>query len=245
MGPPVLDALIAFFWPGACPACQAPAPDNGLCGTCARLVTMAAGVAPPEALEGVPAFVACRYAGVVRDLVLRMKFGRERHPAGALGAILAEALVRSGVARGADCVVPMPLSRRRLKERGFNQAALLAAVVAESLGLPRLDGLLARPVHRPPQAECDAAERARNVRGVFRAADGAFGRAVLLVDDVITTGHTMAEAASALCGAGARLVIACAVAESGWSEAVPSAATSVRSAGGDTERRGAPGPAVS
>ena len=67
-------------------------------------------------------------------------------------------------------------------------------------------------MNRPPQADLGSAERARNVRGVFRAGDGVFGRALLLVDDVITTGHTMAEAANALETAGARRVVCCAVA---------------------------------
>jgi ComF family protein len=213
---PVVDALIRFFYPGACPACQAESDENGLCGVCARTVPLASGLTAPEALGARPALVACRYTGVVRDLVLRLKFAREVHPATALGDILGAALVDSGFARDADSVVPMPLSRRRMRERGFNQAERIAAVVARRLGLPVLERLLVRPVHRPPQADLGQKERARNVSGVFRGGDGAFGRAILLVDDVITTGHTMAEAAATLEAAGARRLLLCAVAESGW-----------------------------
>jgi ComF family protein len=213
---PFLDALTAFFYPGACPACLAASGDDALCAACARTVPAAPALAAPDALGGAPVVVACRYAGVVRDLVLRMKYGRESHPAAALGGLLAAALSGSGAARGADCLVPMPLSRRRLRQRGFNQAERLAAVAGRALGLPVLEKLLRRPVDRPPQAALGKEERAMNVRGVFRASDAAFGRAILLVDDVITTGHTMAAAVSALECAGARRVVPCAVAESGW-----------------------------
>lgn len=225
----VLEALIRFFYPGACPACLAPTADDDLCGACGRLVARARGLAVPDALADVPTLVACRYAGVVRDLILRIKFGRESHPAAALGRLLARAVSDSGIARWADCVVPMPLSGRRLRERGFNQAERIAAVVAPVLGLPVLARLLRRPVHKPPQADLGKAERAGNVRGVFQAGDAAFGRAILLVDDVVTTGHTMAEAAFTLFHAGARRVIACAVAESGWADDARSAGEARRS----------------
>jgi ComF family protein len=209
--PPVLEALVRFLYPGACPACREPSEDDALCPRCAREVPGARGFPLPEALAGRPALAACRYAGVVRELVLRLKFERDPHPARALGSLLADAALREGFARDADCVVPMPLSGRRLRQRGFNQAEAVAAAVAARLGAPLLR-LLLRPVHRPPQADLGPSRRALNVRGVFRARDGAFARAALLVDDVVTTGHTMAEAAAALEAAGARRVLCGAVA---------------------------------
>jgi ComF family protein len=215
--PPVLlDALIRFFYPGACPGCRSPHDDDQLCADCARKVPGARDLVAPPPLEGLPTLVACRYEGVVRELVLSLMFGREAHPATALGALLAGAVSAAGFARDADAVVPMPLSSRRQRSRGFNQAERIAAVSAARLGIPLLPRLLARPLHRPPQAELGAGERAQNVRGAFRARDGAFGRAILLVDDVITTGHTMGEAARALFEAGARHVLCAAVAASGW-----------------------------
>jgi ComF family protein len=210
----VLEPLIRFFYPGACPGCLAPSEEDLLCAECARSVPGAAGLPAPDALRDAPMLVACRYAGVVRDLVLELKFARNPHPARALGALLAGRVLAAGFARRADCVVPVPLAARRLRVRGFNQAALIAEPVAAALGVRVLPRLLRRPFHRPPQADLGPAERARNVRGVFRARDGAFGRAVLLVDDVITTGFTIAEAAAALVAGGAREVLCAAVASS-------------------------------
>jgi ComF family protein len=212
----VLDSLVRFFYPGACPACSAPSDRDHLCAECARQVPLASAVAVPEVLARFPTIVACRHAGVVRELILKLKFGRDPHPATALGALLGDVLVSSAFARDADAIVPIPLSRSRARRRGFNQADLIASAVGRRLGVPLLPGILRRPVHRPPQADLGPTERGRNVRGVFRAGEGGFGRAVLLLDDVITTGHTMAEAANTILAAGARRVSCCAVAESGW-----------------------------
>jgi competence protein ComFC len=224
------DSLIRFFYPGSCPVCFQATEENGLCEGCAREVPLAHDLAPPDPLAGFPACAACRYAGVVRDLVLQLKFGRDPHPATALGELLAGCLAASGFARDADSLVPVPLSRRRLRQRGFNQAERIARVVGQRLGIPVIE-LLSRPLHRPPQADLGAEERARNVRGAFRGKDGAFGRAVLVLDDVITTGHTMAAAAAALEAAGARRVFLCAAAASGWQETLPA----LRSASGGRE----------
>jgi competence protein ComFC len=212
----LFDALLSFFYPPACPACLGRSEHDGLCEECSRSTPWLGDLPAPAPLVRWPVVAACRYAGVVRDLVLAMKFGRDAHPATALGLILADALGKSGFARDADSVVPMPLSRKRLRERGFNQAERIGAVVAARLGVPLMTGLLARPVHRPPQVDLGPEERATNVRGVFSGKQGVFGRAVLLLDDVITTGHTIAEAAAALEAEGARRVMLCAVAASGW-----------------------------
>ena len=109
----------------------------------------------------------------------------------------------------ADFVLPMPLSRQRLAERGFNQSLLLARALAPG----RVDaGLLLRTRHTPPQSALERAERLRNVRGAFaveplRAREVA-GRQVLLVDDVMTSGASLHAAAEVLLAAGAAAVSA-------------------------------------
>jgi ComF family protein len=215
---PVIDAVLRFLYPPACPACRGPSADDELCADCAPILPLARGLVVPDCLAALPVVVACRYAGLIRDLVIELKFARDPHPSRALGALLRAAVAATPEAASSDAIVPIPLSRRRLRRRGFNQAALIAAPVAAALGTPLLPGLLRRPRHAPPQAGLGPGERARNVSFAFEPSDGLFGRAVLLVDDVITTGHTMAEAAAAVLRGGARRVACAAVAASGWEQ---------------------------
>ncbi len=100
-----------------------------------------------------------------------------------------------------DAVVPVPLHRRRLAERGFNQAVLLARPLARALGVPLLVGRLVRVRPTRPQVGLEADARRDNVRGAF-AMRGEVPRRVLLVDDVRTTGATLGEAARVLAGSG-------------------------------------------
>ena len=107
-----------------------------------------------------------------------------------------------------DVVVPIPLHPHRLRERGFNQSALLAAELARRLDR-RFDGRsLVRVQDTPHQARLEEEERRRNLRGAFAVPDGSLvrGRTVLLVDDVMTTGTTLSFAARALVDAGAARV---------------------------------------
>ena len=106
-------------------------------------------------------------------------------------------------------VVPLPLHPRRLRQRGFNPAQLLARSVARALDVRLAPGLLERMRDTPSQTGLDRRERHRNVRDAFRARAGCRPPPrVLLVDDVVTTGSTLAEAARALRRAGALEVAA-------------------------------------
>lgn len=112
-----------------------------------------------------------------------------------------------------DCLVPVPLSARRFLARGYNQAVILAEPLAVAAGVPLRCGLLHRVRHTLPQASLvDAAARQRNVRGAFVASGRLDGQVVGLVDDVVTTGATLAAAATALRRAGAREVLGIALA---------------------------------
>jgi predicted amidophosphoribosyltransferase len=115
-----------------------------------------------------------------------------------LGKLLARAaLPYAGLA---ECVVPVPLHPRKLRKRGYNQSALLAAHVARALGLPLSTRVLQRRREALPQAGASRGDRARNVQGAFRALSAC--PSVLLIDDVRTSGATLAEASRALRDAG-------------------------------------------
>lgn len=110
-----------------------------------------------------------------------------------------------------DVVVPVPLHPRRLAERGFNQSQLVANMFASHCGM-RVEPLLKRHRFTRPQAQLSQADRITNVEGAFVASSECFGKHILLVDDVFTTGSTMQSCAQALLGKGAASVIACTVA---------------------------------
>ncbi len=162
----------------------------------------------PVALRGtVPLRGAGVYAGPLREAIHRLKYGGERGLADDLGALVAREVARdlaSGIAL--DAIVPVPLHRSRAAARGYDQAALLAATVAERTGLPVRSSLRRIRAGRP-QVELDRVARSGNVRGAFVALAGSLrGLAVALVDDVATTGATIADARVAARAAGARAV---------------------------------------
>lgn len=149
------------------------------------------------------------YTGHLRELLLRLKNGRELSLACALGSMLAW---HPGLVPAYDAIVPVPMHTRRLRERGFNQAQEIARPVAEFLDTPLVPRLLGRPVAAPPQTGLNHEERRRNLQGVFAAAQEARGLNILLIDDVATTCATMEKAAAALLESGAAAVDAAVVA---------------------------------
>jgi ComF family protein len=144
------------------------------------------------------------YDGTLRKLIQLFKYGRVSTLATPLGRMLTDALPRE---RAYDLIVPMPMHWRRRWSRGFNQAELLARVIARQLNIP-----IIRAVHRskatPPQAGLTAAQRRANMSGAFgiRRPGSVQGKRILLVDDVFTTGSTAGACARALKRAGAAYV---------------------------------------
>ncbi|MGH9475238.1 MAG: ComF family protein [Terriglobales bacterium] len=152
------------------------------------------------------AICAAAYRGAGRELLHLFKF-RGVRPAGAWWAERLAALAPQ-LPEMPEVVVPVPLGRKRLRERGFNQSGIIAQRLAHRLGCDYEPLALRRRRETPPQSSLPLAERARNLTNAF-AADGArvAGRRVLLVDDVLTTGATARAAARALRRAGARTVM--------------------------------------
>jgi ComF family protein len=144
---------------------------------------------------------AARLAGPLRKATHQFKYGGLRVLAPLLGQMLFDCW--SSDPLPVQVIVPVPLHSSRLRERGYNQSALLAHELAKHTGLPVSENALVRLTPTPPQVGLNAVERARNVRGAFSCINGELrGCQVLLVDDVLTTGATVRTCAEELLRAG-------------------------------------------
>lgn len=198
---PACWSRIDFIRPPLCDRLGLPMPyDTG--GT---MISAAAAAEPPPYQR---ARAVAHYTGVMRELVQDFKFSDWHAARSLLARLMAEA--GKTLLVEADVIVPVPLSRRRLLARRFNQAALLAQDLARLSGRPYEPLALVRTRSTPRQVGLTRAERKLNVRGAFAVRVGLAGRIagkrVLLVDDVITTGATCGAAARALMRGGASQV---------------------------------------
>ena len=206
-----LNRVAAQLIPGSCLLCAADSAAGLLCPACAAdLPQLPAALCPQcgdettlgercgACLKDPPAFVRTialfRYEFPVDRLIQALKYGHQLPLAAWFGARLGQMLV----AADHDLVLPLPLHPSRLRTRGFNQSLEMARPIARALGVAIAPILLSRTRATPPQAELPLKERARNVRGAFACADDLAGKRVLLVDDVMTTGATLREAARIL-----------------------------------------------
>ena len=222
--------VLARHWllPQTCAHCREDLPPEGqapLCDRCRKSLCLCE---PPfclrcaEPIAGGKALCrscsnrpfACRlvraaflYRGPVPGLVHAFKYRGRQEAARAAGRWMACLLPRYPELSGHDMVVPVPLHPRRLRERGYNQAGLLAEELARIAGRPMLD-LLQRAKLTRPQWNLDRQSRHKNLAGAFLAAPQARGKSVLLIDDVCTSGVSLEECGRALHRAGAARVAA-------------------------------------
>jgi ComF family protein len=191
-------AALRVLSPPCCAACDEPLDtETVFCPACAGSVL-------PPPLASAAGASAAAYGGAVANAVVRFKYASRSDLARPLAHLMLPLVTRLEI----DVVVPVPLHRERLRERGYNQAALLARPVAEHLRR-RVEPLaLARERATAPQASLSASERSANVARAFRVRQprAIEGRRVLLVDDVRTTGATLSGCATAIFRAGALAV---------------------------------------
>lgn len=226
------DAALDQIYPPACLCCRtATATHEALCPACwgemgfieapfcDRLGTPfaydlgIAGLLSPEAMAHPPAYARARAVarfedGPARQLVHRLKYHDRMEVAEPMGRWMARA--GAALLAEADLLIPVPLHYRRLVFRQFNQAQALAAAVGRVCGKEVEPFLLKRVKRTKPQVGLSKAQRADNVQGAFAVAEEGRplveGRAVVLIDDVLTTGATINVAARALLHAGAARV---------------------------------------
>jgi ComF family protein len=183
-----------------CAACAVEMPRNrSCCARCALPLASAAALCGECQQHAPPwdaAWAPFRYGWPLDTLESRFKFGRDL----AAGRVLSSLWQREPIpVERPSLLIPVPLHRSRLRQRGYNQALELAKPLARALGVPLRHDVLQRSRRTEAQTELDAVGRRRNVHGAFALCPGLAPPAhVAILDDVMTTGATLAECASVL-----------------------------------------------
>ena len=188
---PACDADLPRLAGTLCPRCALPSPGAAVCGRC---------LADAPHYDATVAALAYRFPA--DTLVHALKFRSQLALAPLMGDLLIDK-IRERI----DLVVAVPLSRERLRERGYNQAVEIARHVAKERRVPLELTIMTRERNTQAQADLPWSERARNVRGAFRCERSLDGAAIAVVDDVMTTGATLDELAATLKRAGAARVV--------------------------------------
>lgn len=214
----LLHYLLSLFFPSFCVNCDAE--GSFLCSACAR--TLVIQQAPVSRAHG--SAIALTYAAteyreqpIVQKLIVAFKFRGAKNIARHCADILAAHLAIARFISPKNCIMTaVPLHKKRLRERGFNQSDCIARGISAMFAIPYNPRLLSRVLHTTPQTKLQEREkRLRNMHGAFTCAtpDAVRGKTIILVDDVTTTGATLEACARVLQSAGARTIIALVVAK--------------------------------
>lgn len=199
---------ISIIYPNRCPFCGEVVPMEAYyCKLCYRNLPFAPDyIEPPANISRL--VVCCDYLRRARNAVLMLKYGRLIYPADVFGLMMSDKLKRLGVF--ADVIVPAPSGRKAIKRRGYSSALVIAKRVSYRMEIPVVEAV--RAVRdKVEQKTLSAKGRAENAKKsfYFDKKCSVVGKRVLLVDDVTTTGSTLAEIARILLDAGAAEVAAC------------------------------------
>ena len=228
-----LNGLVDFLYPPVCLSCNSFLENSSdlicekcldniseldlpFCSLCQQFI-QSGNRCPDCDISGLPVFCLGQFTDVLQAMVHQLKYyGFSR-----LGGLLAGRLVKkhklSIEKLKADYIVAIPLYSTREKSRGFNQAAILADIIGSHTGIPAKENILMRIKKTKDQTRLNPEQRKKNVRGAFEVTGGdLIGKKIIIVDDVVTTGATVNEAAETLRRAGAKPVAVCAVAAAGF-----------------------------
>lgn len=200
----ISDLLLKLIFPERCILCRRFIPEGYICSGCEKEETTVSrnlNIAMGKGSRLVKVWAPHRYEGKYRINIHRFKFDGVYHKGKAIAKLIADR-VPSEIFEGADAITFIPLSTDVYRQRGYNQAEIIARELSALTGLPLRDSL-EKIKQNKPQHSLSAKARRKNVKGVFALKEDIKGQNLILVDDIITTGETMNECAGLLFKGGA------------------------------------------
>lgn len=230
--PGLASLALNLLYPSVCPSCKkhsdnfeySPICKNcwdkieqysgPSCSVCANPLVSEYATICENCINDIPKFSKALsyglYSGTLAEAINRMKF----HSIKRLAKPLTRLLLALPIPEQ-DCILPVPLSKKGLISRGFNQSLLISKILSEEINIPLFINALIKTKDTMPQIGLNAKQRMKNVKGAFAANSDIKGLKLLLVDDVMTTGATARECAKTLIKAGAKEVVVITLARSG------------------------------
>ncbi len=205
-----LQLLIDIIYPKRCLLCGniISFGDKGpICEDCMKNVAYA-----DPSLQTDRGFSLFEYKGEIRKAIFHLKYDGNKALGKSFATLLYEAFIKNKMPIDFDEIVPVPISEKRLKERGYNQTELIARELSALTKIPYSSGLI-RIKETAPQNDLGISERAENVKDAFDTKGSFEGKRILLIDDIFTTGSTINECTRMLLKAGAADVKYCTVAK--------------------------------
>jgi ComF family protein len=218
----MINSLLNILFPETCPVCHGPAKNHSIapfcancwqtvspyegpaCLRCGKPLVSDASITCGECLQDEPAFTSARsfglYEGALKKAINLLKYHNVKRLSKPLSDIITPVKIPA-----VDTVVPVPLYEKRLRQREYNQSALLAKYLAESLGVSVLLNCLVKIRDTAPQVGLRSKDRRKNIKNAFAVTqrEQIEGKNIMLVDDVVTTGATIRECSRVLKKAGA------------------------------------------
>ncbi len=181
----------------------------GICRTCFEKLNKTSLSLPYKGEKDVSYIMSpFEYTSEIRNVILDFKFNNCRAYAPLMADMMKEYLDSYDIWDNFDCIIPVPLHKKRLRDRGYNQSELIAKYAAEYIGLKMRADILERVRATDKQSKLIRTERVLNVKNAFKCSEDISGMKILLFDDICTTGNTLAACASALKQAGAAKICA-------------------------------------